>query len=131
LWPRPVEDNNKNISAITYNHLNLPAIIGISGEGIINYVYDALGNKLRKQVVDSTVTPIKITNVDYLGIFIYQNDTLQLITQEEGRVRVAKTLNATYTMYYDYFVKDHLGNVRMLLTDQWPASIDFVRRIKN
>jgi RHS repeat-associated protein len=64
------------------------------------------------------VNPVKTTNTDYLGIFIYQNDTLQLITQEEGRIRAAKRVNYTDTMYYDYFEKDHLGNVRMVLTDE-------------
>ena len=36
-----IEDNNKNVSSIVYNHLNLPATIAISGKGTINYTYDA------------------------------------------------------------------------------------------
>ena len=38
---------------------------------------------------------------------------MQFISQEEGRVRMK---NST-ALVYDYFIKDHLGNVRMVLTD--------------
>ncbi|HRD58784.1 MAG TPA: hypothetical protein PK504_12085, partial [Ferruginibacter sp.] len=41
-------DKNKNISSITYNHLNLPAVITVTGKGTISYTYDAAGNKLKK-----------------------------------------------------------------------------------
>jgi len=44
-------------------------------------------------------------------------DTLQYLMQEEGRIR-AKTVAKTDTMYYDYFAKDHLGNIRVVLTDE-------------
>jgi RHS repeat-associated protein len=44
----------------------------------------------------------------------YVNDELQFLPQEEGRVRY----NTDSTRWeYDYFLKDHLGNVRMMLTD--------------
>ncbi|HRI21182.1 MAG TPA: RHS repeat-associated core domain-containing protein, partial [Panacibacter sp.] len=111
-------DNNKNIDAITYNFLNLPDFIRITGKGWINYLYDAAGNKLRETVTDTAATPDKITVTDYMGMFTYQNDTLQFVAQEEGRARPAKRIGYSDTMYYDYFEKDHLGNVRVVLTDQ-------------
>jgi RHS repeat-associated protein len=111
------KDNNKKIDAITYNHLNLPATIHVSGKGNIIYTYDATGNKLKKQTIDSTLNPVKTTTTLYMGGFIYENDTLQFIGHEEGRVR-PKSPNYSDTMYYDYFIKDHLGNVRMVLTDE-------------
>jgi len=43
------------------------------------------------------------------------NDTLQYIAQEQGRVR-PKSVGRTDTLYYDYFVIDHLGNIRTVLT---------------
>ena len=112
------KDNNKNISSITYNYLNLPSLITVTGKGTITYTYDATGNKLKKVTVDNTVTPAKTTTTDYMGLFTYQNDTLQFVAQEEGRARPAKRIGYSDTMYYDYFEKDHLGNVRVVLTDE-------------
>ena len=43
-----VLDNNKAISSITYNYLNLPNVITVTGKGTITYTYDAGGNKLKK-----------------------------------------------------------------------------------
>ena len=76
-------DKNKNISAITYNYLNLPESITVTGKGTITYTYDAAGNKLQKQVAE-TGQPTKTTL--YLG-GIYENDQLQFIGHEEGRIR--------------------------------------------
>lgn len=51
-------DNNKAISSITSNHLNLPALITVTGKGNITYTYDAAGNKIkRKQQI--TAQPAK------------------------------------------------------------------------
>jgi len=115
-------DNNKAISGITYNHLNLPLQISVTGKGTITYTYDAAGNKLQKITVDNSVNPSKTITNTYISGFVYQNDTLQFISHEEGRTRWAlhKYLNGTsaYGFEYDYFLKDHLGNVRMVLTEQ-------------
>jgi hypothetical protein len=45
---------------------------------------------------------------------------LQFFAHEEGRVRY-KADNNTYV--YDYFLKDHLGNVRMVLTEEQKTDI--------
>ncbi|MDR3715835.1 MAG: DUF6443 domain-containing protein [Puia sp.] len=115
-------DNNKGISGIVYNYLNLPQQISILHKGTITYGYDAGGNKLSKTVVDSTVTPVKTTKTMYLGDFQYANDTLQLIAHEEGRVRWAyhkyTTGTSGYGYEYDFNEKDHLGNNRVLLTQE-------------
>lgn len=111
------KDNNKSISSISYNYLNLPQTITFTGKGTITYTYDAAGNKLKKVTVDNNALPAKTTTTDYMGSFIYQNDTLQFISSEGGRTRPA-TAGKTDTMYYDYFEKDHLGNIRIVLTDQ-------------
>ncbi|MDF2187141.1 DUF6443 domain-containing protein [Paraflavitalea sp. CAU 1676] len=125
-------DKNKNIgtptqSGILFNHLNLPKDVFIRKTdgtitGRVQYTYDALGNKLRKIVSDSLVNPAKVTTTLYLAGAVYQNDTLQFISHEEGRLRLAKrrfTNGSTANQFqYDYFLKDHLGNIRMVLTDQ-------------
>jgi RHS repeat-associated protein len=125
-----VKDLNKDIvtyagsNGIIYNHLNLPQSITVrkanSDKGRIEYTYDALGTKLKKVTyelgVDTTVTL-------YVGGSVYINDTLQFINIEDGRIRFAPATTATCTpqgdrFVFDYFIKDHLGNVRMVLTDQ-------------
>jgi RHS repeat-associated protein len=115
-------DNNKKISGIVYNYLNLPQSITVTAKGTITYTYDATGSKIRKITVDNTVVPAKTTTVLYLGGFVFQNDTLQFIANEEGRMRPSPT-----GFNYDYMLKDHLGNVRMVLTeeqqqDKYPAT---------
>ncbi|WP_354028154.1 DUF6443 domain-containing protein [Chitinophaga sp. OAE865] len=117
------KDLNKNIAAIRYNHLNLPDSIAITGKGVIKYLYDAAGSKLRKIVTDNTATPAKVTTTDYLNGFVYQNDTLQFLGHEEGRVRAVFQPGQPLAFKYDYFVKDHLGNVRMVLTEQTDFSM--------
>jgi RHS repeat-associated protein len=108
-------DNNKHITNISYNFLGMPQYLQVNGRGYISYVYDATGNKLQKIITDSSGGTKKSTITTYSGVFVYQNDSLQYVTQEEGRIRydVAK---AAYT--YDYFIKDHLGNIRMTLTEE-------------
>jgi RHS repeat-associated protein len=117
-------DKNKAIASIVYNYLNLPETITITGKGTISYVYDAAGNKLKKTVIDQTVVPNKTTVTAYVNGFVYQNDTLQFTGHEEGRIR-PKLINpatgyttANINWMYDYFEKDHLGNVRMVLTEE-------------
>ncbi len=128
-----IVDKNKRINGSTgmdlaaasggiqYNHLNLPGKIAVKDsagnrKGTIRYIYDAMGSKLQKITVDSSVNPVKTTTTDYVNGVVYENDTLQYLAMEEGRIRT-KQINNT-AVYYDYFIKDHLGNVRMVLTDQ-------------
>lgn len=107
-------DSNKKIRSIVYNYLNKPGII-TSDSGIIRFVYDAGGNCLRKIV---TPNAGEEERYDYFGNFVYKNDVLQYILNEEGRARPvanAETVFAT-RFIYDYFIKDHLGNVRTTIT---------------
>jgi len=113
-----ISDANKNIPFIRYNYLNLPDSIEVTGKGNIRYVYDATGNKLRKVVTDKTFSPAKVTTTDYISGFVYQNDTLQFLSHEEGRVRAIYKTGQPIDYKYDYFLKDNLGNTRMVLTEQ-------------
>ena len=134
-------DNNKAISAITYNHLNLPVSINVTGKGTISYVYDAYGNKLQKTTYEPNGTvnkqPTSITTVtDYIDGFVYETKSygngalgytayiskLLFTGDEEGRIRAlynnGNNPNLVTGFAYDYMLKDHLGNVRMVLTDE-------------
>lgn len=114
--------NQASGGAIAYNHLNLPWRVTMRDEsnnikGTITYIYDAGGGKLEKRVHDNTntTTPDRVTT--YLGSMVYEQNQLQFISHEEGRMRL-KTEGSQTTYINDYFIKDHLGNVRMVLTDE-------------
>ncbi|HEY1201042.1 MAG TPA: hypothetical protein VGE79_08685, partial [Niastella sp.] len=118
-------DKNKRITGISYNHLNLPQLINVNKDngavkGNITYTYDAAGNKLKKTVTDNTNGTT--TTTLYIAGFEYSNDTLQQIAHDEGRIRYAKKYflngDSAYQYFYDYFLKDQLNDVRMVLTEQ-------------
>ncbi len=137
-----ISDNNKAITGIVYNHLNLPSIITVAGKGTITYIYDALGNRLKKiteEPASSLNNNISTTTTTlYLNGVVYESktdnnvntpdytDKLQFISHEEGRIRplyntTAPTLLAGFA--FDYTIKDYLGNVRMLLTEEQKQDI--------
>jgi len=113
--------------AIVYNHLNLPWQINIqndngSSKGSITYTYDATGNKLEKRVKEyQSAGDTSYTVTDYLAGYVYENNILQFFGQEEGRIR--KSSDTTQGYVYDYFIKDHLGNTRTVLTDEYKMDI--------
>jgi RHS repeat-associated protein len=103
------KDNNKNITAIVYNHLNLPTKITFAAAGNIEYIYNASGQKVRKIVTDVT-KPTATT--DYLGGYQYATvsgvTTLNFFPTSEGYVEPS---GSTYKYIYQY--KDHLGSIRL------------------
>jgi len=130
-------------AGIIYNYLNLPALLHVKKDngnekGTIQYVYDAAGTKLQKIVTEENATVVVngterhtnvITTTDYIGQFIYETKSygdagipggytgkLQFISQEEGRIRPGA--DPDHPFAFDYFIRDHLGNVRMVLTDE-------------
>lgn len=131
--------------AIVYNHLNLPWKItakkddGTTAQGSITYIYDAAGAKLQKITEDVSINGKTITTTtDYVGGIVYESKTiipsstpsgdylarLQFIGHEEGRIRYIPAEGTTPAAFvYDYFVKDQLGNVRMVLTDEQKQDI--------
>ena len=82
-------DNNKKISSITYNHLNLPSVITVTGKGTVAYTYDAAGNKLKKVTTEGAT----VTTTLYLPGAVYENDVLQFLAREEGRIRFNSSNN--------------------------------------
>ncbi|MEW7281090.1 peptidoglycan DD-metalloendopeptidase family protein [Aquimarina sp. 2201CG1-2-11] len=105
-----VKDRNKGIDQITYNHLNLPTTVTVSGtnNGTINYVYDATGAKLKKIATEGG----NATTTEYAGGYIYKNGNLEYFSTSEGYVTPE---NGGYKYIYQF--KDHLGNVRLSYTD--------------
>ncbi|MEP7373201.1 MAG: DUF6443 domain-containing protein [Chitinophagaceae bacterium] len=131
-------DNNKTISSITYNHLNLPSVITLPGKGTVTYSYDAAGNKLKKvtsELASAANNNIATTTTTtYVDGFVFETktdnnaqtvdytDKLQFTVHEEGRIRAlydnSANPNSLTGFAYDYMLKDHLGNVRTLLTEE-------------
>jgi RHS repeat-associated protein len=106
------KDKNKGITTagdIKYNFLNLPEEIKKGANEKVKYLYDAAGRKLAQEVYNSSGALVKTT--DYIGVMVYENNTLKLIQHPEGRV-----LPDGANWEYQYFIKDHLGNVRITFT---------------
>lgn len=158
------KDLNKDIGTgttegIEYNHLNLPWKVtaqNTSGiKGIISYIYDAAGNKLEKRVHDNTNTATPDHVSTYIGGVVYENNQMQFLSMEEGRIRMKSEMvvigrhpcdpvppfvtcdgdlneyGTKRTFTYDYFLKDHLGNVRMILTDEIQKDIYPIASLEN
>ena len=109
-----ITDANKDITNISYNHLNLPTQVTFTGQGSIAYVYDATGVKQSKKVSSLFGTPI---NTYYAGNFIYEfadsnAPELKFFSTPEG---YAEPNSKSFDYIYQY--KDHLGNVRLSYKD--------------
>ncbi|WP_338409100.1 RHS repeat-associated core domain-containing protein, partial [uncultured Flavobacterium sp.] len=102
------QDHNKNIQLITYNHLNLPTKIDFVGGNNITYLYNAMGQKVEKKVIQGS----NIINTDYMQGFQYERNVLQFFPHAEGYVE-KKDNNYSYVFNYT----DHLGNIRVSYSD--------------
>lgn len=104
--------------AFTYNYLNLPKTASKTGTAV-TYLYDAMGTKLRK---NSTVGSI-LTERNYVDGIEYNKvgtglGTIDRISTEDGFL-----LNSSGTYSYHYYLKDHLGNIRVVLKKDASPSI--------
>jgi RHS repeat-associated protein len=138
-----VLDKNKGLqngtgNGIKYNFLDKVEEITIAGKGTVKYIYDANGEKLQKIFTPITVTPTNpIRTTTFIDAFVYSDNELQYIHTEEGRLRVITAVNNFPVKFLagtvalpspggavqkygvlDYFVTDHLGNTRIILTDE-------------
>ena len=117
----------------TYNHLNLPEKISTATGDEIRYTYDAAGTKLMQEVVQDGITQRTVyqNGVEYrsLNYTPGSKTVLAHIMTPEGRVLPLVEIDNTpecepvyfpdpqnWTYHYD--IKDHLGNVRVTLSDR-------------
>ncbi|MBN1951788.1 MAG: RHS repeat-associated core domain-containing protein [Bacteroidales bacterium] len=101
-------DQNKGITlGIQYNYLNLPEYLAIDTIAV-EYIYDAAGTKL----MNSTQIGDSLSETIYFGNFVYENGSLKYILSPEGRINYT---NGNYD--YEYWMKDHLGNIRLTFSD--------------
>ncbi|MDZ7743563.1 MAG: RHS repeat-associated core domain-containing protein [Bacteroidota bacterium] len=109
---RLLTDDNKHITNIQYNYLNLPEQINFGDTARIVYLYDAAGRKISKKVIHG-LNQESVDQTDYINGFVYSNNSLEFINMSDGRL--FKKGDGTFR--YDYHLKDHLGNVRCTFTD--------------
>ncbi len=124
-----IQDKNKGLGNIKYNsYLNLKEQIDKSTGEKIRYIYNADGVKLAEEIyAPGAQTPSKRT--DYVGPFVYENDTLKFIQHEEGKIIIPKPESTDPSPEYQYQVKDHLDNVRLTFTtkqktDEFKATME-------
>jgi RHS repeat-associated protein len=98
-------DGNRG-AKITYNKIDLPQTVTIGTNPAFTYTYDATGKKHR-YLVGSDI-------IKYAGKFEYNGDnTLKRVSTIEGQV-----VPSADTLRFDYYLKDHLGNVRVVVDER-------------
>ncbi len=95
-------DRNKGIKEITYTSINNVKSVIADGDESIDFIYTAEGNKLAKVNNESTIY--------YAGLFIYEDNTLKTILNSVGQYEFTGSSGE-----YQYQLKDHLGNVRLVV----------------
>ena len=136
-------DANRQIQSVTYNYLNLPSLITIANnKGTIQFIYDAGGRKVKKVTTENSAvvnynginyTTSITTTTSYIGNFVYQSkaysngalsslqytDQLLFSGHEQGRIRFIPAVGTAQASFvFDYFIRDHQGNTRVVLTDE-------------
>jgi RHS repeat-associated protein len=95
------QDNHKTFT-YGYNYLNLPQSM-TKGADVITMTYTADGEKLTKALTGGGATKSYVSGIEYSGT------NLEAIYFSDGRC----TPNGSSAFYYEYSVKDHLGNARV------------------
>lgn len=109
-----IRDANKGITSISYNMLDRPELVTFADGRIIRYTYLSSAEKL-KQEVFTAAGALKVKR-DYIGDVLYCNDTIREIHHLEGRI-VPRIPGPGFSAgEYQYYLKDHLGNVKTTFT---------------
>lgn len=128
-----IADKNKGIANIAYDNLGYPKEIQFSNGNKTRYVYLPDGTKLKTThitAVDGIVVPLSNTveladyqiinrdSTEYFGDIIYENGIVRRYIYDGGYVSVAyySPSDVSYLSYHHY-VKDHLGNIRAVVSD--------------
>ncbi|GGG19023.1 DUF6443 domain-containing protein [Pontibacter amylolyticus] len=111
------KDDNKGITSVAYNHLNLPERVEVADQGHIRFIYTAAGQKLRKEVYDTNNQLTSST--EYAGPFVFEGGALQFAHTSEGRALYQPTADEPWR--FEYHLKDHLGNLRVSFAE--PTSL--------
>jgi RHS repeat-associated protein len=105
-----IKDLNRGVTLITYTQFNRTEQIQTGSGSLIKYIYNSIGSKLADELYSTSGTLLK--RMDYIGSFVYENDVLQYIIHDEGRLLPV----AGAGWEYQYVLRDHLGSARVLLS---------------
>jgi RHS repeat-associated protein len=113
-------DPHKRITTIAYNYLNLPSVITWANGNKIEILYDAAGMKLSKKVSIGTTeqyTQHYLGGIEYTGTGSTRK--LEAIYFADGRVYNTNvtTTSSTVALRYEYAIRDHLENTRIMFAD--------------
>ena len=119
-----ISDQNKNITSVKYNVLNLPEeIVFDDGRKIIN-TYTANGKKIgQKTILSDGAIQLK---KEYIKDIIYASENLEYILTAAGYIEPDSG-----NFLYAYQIKDQLKNIRLSFSDSnRDGYIDIAQEIK-
>ena len=109
--------NNGEINISNYNELNLPNRIS-KANTTMYFTYTADGKKIFKNI-DNKEVRFYDDGIEFIKARLDSpNVKLEIINTDDGKIQVKGT-----KYYYQYFLKDHLGNVRAIVSDSNRAVI--------
>ena len=112
--------NNGEINISNYNELNLPNRIS-KANTTMYFTYTADGKKIFKNI-DNKEVRFYDDGIEFIKARLDSpNVKLEIINTDDGKIQVKGT-----KYYYQYFLKDHLGNVRAIVSDSNRAVIQRV-----
>jgi len=109
-----IRDDNKGVS-VFYNALNLPVCVVFDAGGKIEWTYTSGGEKVRRTTYNTDET---VTVTDYVGGFVYADNDLDYFNFDEGVVKPKSGSYYPDFYAYNYFLKGHLGNTRIVFSDE-------------
>ena len=102
-------DPNKGLK-FKYNHFNLPyEITDLEDNTLVKTIWSADGQKLRQESSPGSDTDTK----DYFGNVEFNDNGLEAIYFDDARI-----VNTDSGLKTEYFLKDHLGNTRVMFSDK-------------
>ena len=109
--------NNGEINISNYNELNLPNRIS-KANTTMYFTYTADGKKIFKNI-DNKEVRFYDDGIEFIKARLDSPKVkLEIINTDDGKIQVKGT-----KYYYQYFLKDHLGNVRAIVSDSNRAVI--------
>ncbi|WP_461788704.1 RHS repeat domain-containing protein [Pedobacter sp.] len=104
-------DTYTQATNIAYNDLDRISAVSLSGSHQISYLYDAAGNKLYREASGTS----GVDKQYYVNGSEYDtNGNLLFIRTFFGRL----VPNGSGSFTYEYFIRDHLGNIRSIYADR-------------